>query len=174
MDSEDHVRASYNWSTVYKNVNLAGDGSLTFANSSTVTGSWHTDGRYGAVGPGNYHCEAPVVGYNGDFSMLSVAHGSITKLTIAPFMTVMGDHTQTTCSGLGSPPFASFVMMGHYAPNQAVVEFGIADLSAGPLSFNVGPQSALAPDCSDLPSRPEGVCSHSQEWSGKVTVTRAE
>lgn len=175
-DSQDSVRADYSWSTTYRGVNIGGDGTLNFASANSVTGSWQTDGRYGAQGPGNYHCQAPVKSYSGDFAMLRVkSTAGLAQLTIDPFLSVQGDHEQTSCTGLPGPPFASFAALGAAAPNQANVEFSVADLSAaGTLTFGVGPKVALAANCSDMPQDYELPCTQSQNWSGTVTVARAK
>ncbi|MFT4048223.1 MAG: hypothetical protein QM648_00100 [Solirubrobacterales bacterium] len=175
-DSQDAVRANYDWSVTYRDVNLTGDGTLNFASASSASGSWHTDGRYGVAGPGSYHCEAPIASYSGDFSMLHVKLvGGLTRLTIDPFMSIQGDHASTSCSGLPGPPYASFALVGALPANQASVEFGAADLSAsGSLSFNVGPRATLAPDCVDLPQGYESPCSQNSSWSGTVTVTKVQ
>lgn len=174
-DSEDHVSASYSWNTVYRGVSLGTDGALNFATSNSISGNWTTDGRYGAEGPGNYHCEAPIVGYAGDFSMLGVKRSvDGVELTIDPYFNVQGDYAATNCSGLGSPPFASFTALGHAPPNQAKVAFRVADLGDVPLTFNVGPTTPLAADCSDMVTEFEPPCSQSQSWSGSVSVVRAQ
>jgi hypothetical protein len=174
-DNEDHVTASYNWSIVYRNVDLsAADGSLTFGSASTIEGTWNTAGRYGAAGPGNYNCSAPLKGYSGEFAMTKLQRfGGNAKLTINPYFHAQGDHEATTCTGLGGPPYASFATSGHTPANQAVVEFPVADVSAGPLTFDVSPTSIIAPDCSDMVGGYESPCSQSSAWSGKVTVSRA-
>ena len=120
-------------------------------------------------------CSAPVVGYAGDFAMAkSQKTAAGVRLTIPPYFNIQGDYMNTTCSGLGSPPFASFSSSGLADANQAVVEFSPGDLAAaGKLIFNVGPTSALPGDCSDMLSGYETPCSQSSSWSGQVTVTRA-
>lgn len=175
-DKEDHVTANYNWSTTYRNVSLnVDDGTMNFASASTIEGNWNTAGRYGAEGPGNYNCSAPLKGYNGEFSITSVERfGGNAKLKINPYFHAQGDVEATTCSGLGGPPYASFATWGHVPANQAVVEFAVADLSAGPLSFSVAPTTVLAPDCSDVVSSYEMPCSQTSSWSGKVTVSREQ
>lgn len=175
-DNEDHVTASYSWSTTYRGVSLSAEsGSLSFASVSSVEGNWNTAGRYGAVGPGNYNCSAPLKAYSGEFSMTTLLRtGGNARLTINPYFNVQGDHTQTTCTGLGSPPFASFSTSGHQPANQAVVDFAVADVSAGPLTFNVAPTTILAPDCSDMVGGYESPCTQSSTWSGTVTVSRAQ
>lgn len=173
-DSQDAVRASYNWSVTYQGVNLAGDGMLNFATASSVSGNWTTDGRYGVAGPGSYSCAAPIASYSGEFSMLRIKRleGS-TQLTIDPFLSIQGDHAATTCTGLPGPPYSSFVLMGAAAPQQAMVQIAPQDLAAGPRTFNVGPTASLAPDCSDLVGSVHQPCTQSGEWSGTVTVTPA-
>lgn len=175
-DSEDHITANYNWTTVYRNVSLnADDGTLTFASSSSITGTWNTDGRYGAVGPGNYNCSAPLKGYSGEFSMTTLERlGGNARLRIQPYFNAQGDHEATTCTGLSSPPYASFSTSGFTPANQAVVEFPVADVSAGALTFNVAPTTNLAPDCSDMVSSYEMPCTQSSTWSGTVTISRAQ
>lgn len=175
-DNEDHITASYNWTTVYRNVSLSADnGSLTFASTSSIAGTWNTAGRYGAEGPGNYNCSAPLKGYSGEFSTTALERfGGNAKLRIQPYFNAQGDHNATTCTGLPGPPFASFSTSGYTPANQAVVEFPVADLSAGPLTFNVSPTTIIAPDCSDMVSSYETPCSQSSTWSGTVTVSRAQ
>lgn len=174
-DIEQHVSASLNWSVTYKNVPLSGNGEITFAAASDVSGSWTTDGRFGAVGPGNFTCSAPVIGYSGDFSMAtSTRSGANARLSIAPYFQVQGDYANKSCSGLPGPPFAAFATMGSTPANQAVVDISVDDLAAaGQLSFSVGPTTALPADCSDLVSGYETPCTQSSSWSGQVTVTRA-
>lgn len=173
-DSEDHIRASYSWQTTFRGVSLdAATGSLNFASASSVTGNWKTDGRYGAEGPGNYSCAAPVVGYSGEFASLTVERvGGRAKLTAQPFLMIQGDVFNTACSGLPSPPFASFTFSGSHPANQAHVEFSLADLAAAPQTFAVAPQSVVAPDCSDMIADYESPCTQSANWSGTVTVTK--
>ena len=172
-DNEDHVTANYNWTTVYRNVSLnVDDGTLTFASTSSIEGTWNTAGRYGAEGPGNYNCSAPIKGYSGEFSTTTLERfGGNAKLRIQPYFNAQGDYAATTCTGLSSPPFASFSTSGFTPANQAVVEFPVADLSAGPLTFNVAPTTTLAPDCSDMISSYEMPCSQSSTWSGTVTIS---
>lgn len=174
-DIEQHVRSDLTWSVTYKNVPLSANGGLNFANVHQVSGSWTTDGRYGAVGPGNFTCSAPLATYSGEFAMAkSVRTGSNVRLTLAPYFNVQGDHTKTSCSGLGSPPYASFSSSGFEEANQAIVDFAVDDLSAaGQLTFNVGPTATLAPDCSDQITSYEAPCTQSSGWSGQVTVTKA-
>lgn len=173
--SEDHVRASFNWSIEYKNVSLdPADGTMNFATSNQIQGTWQTDGRFGAAGPGSYHCSAPIIGYNGEFAVTTLARfGGNARLTVNPYFHAQGDHNAISCSGLSSPPFASFATWGHHAANQAVVDFPVADVSAGPLSFDVAPTAKLAADCSDVIGSHYDPCTQSSTWSGKVTVTRA-
>lgn len=175
-DKEDHITASYGWTTTYRGVSLSADeGSLSFASVSSVSGSWKTDGRYGAAGPGNYSCSAPIRGFSGEFSMMNLLRtGGNARLTIDPYLNIQGDYEATSCSGLGSPPFASFVSFGRAPANQAVVDFAVADLSAGPLTFNVAPTTVLAPDCSDVVGGHESSCTQSSTWRGTVTVSRAQ
>lgn len=173
-DNEDHITADYTWTTTYRGVPLDVDGNLKFSESSVVSGHWNTAGRYGAEGPGNYNCSAPIAGYNGDFAMLRIGRpGGLVRLVVDPYMAIMGDHEATTCTGLGSPPFASFYSMGGHAPNQATIEFSIQDLSAGPIVRAVSPTSFVAPDCADVVGGYETPCSQSSNWSGTVTVTRS-
>lgn len=174
-DSEDHVTANYNWSITYRGVSLDPEaGSINFASTNQVTGSWTTVGRYGASGPGDYQCSAPLAAYSGEFSMTKVElAGGRAKLAVQPYFAAQGDYQHTTCSGLPGPPYASFTTWGGAPANIANVEFALSDLSAGPLTFNVGPQATLAPDCSDLVGGYEAPCTQSSSWSGTVTVTRA-
>lgn len=174
-DNEDHITADYNWTTTYRGVPLDVDGNLKFSESSVVDGHWNTAGRYGAEGPGNYNCSAPVVGHNGDFAMLRIGRpGGLVRLVVDPYMAIMGDHENTTCTGLGGPPYASFHSFGAHAPNQATIEFSIADLSAGPIVRAVSPTSFVAPDCADVVGGFETPCTQSSNWSGTITVTRSE
>jgi hypothetical protein len=174
-DSEDHVTANFSWSTTYRGVSLSDSGSLSFATVSSVQGTWNTDGRYGAVGPGNYSCSAPIKGYSGEFSMMNLLRtGGNARLTIDPYLNIQGDFQTKTCSGLPGPPFASFSSMGRTPANQAVIDFAVADVSAGPLTFNVAPTTSLAPDCSDMVGGYESPCTQSSTWSGTVTVSRAQ
>lgn len=175
-DHEDHVTASYNWSTIYRNVSLnVDDGTMTFASTSTVEGTWNTAGRYGAVGPGNYNCSASFKGYSGEFSATTLERiGGNAKLRIQPYFNAQGDHSATTCTGLPGPPYASFSTSGYTPANQAVVEFPVADVSAGPLTFNVAPTTMIAPDCSDMVGSYEMPCTQSSTWSGTVTVSRVQ
>ncbi|MBJ7354385.1 MAG: hypothetical protein JHC98_06130 [Thermoleophilaceae bacterium] len=175
-DNEDHVSANYNWSITYRNVSLSlDDGTMTFASVSQMEGSWTTDGRFGVAGPGSYHCSAPLKSYSGEFATTTLARfGGNAKLTINPYFHAQGDIGNTTCSGLPGPPYASFTTWGHAPANQAVVEFPVADLSAGPLTFTVAPTTILAPDCSDLVGGYESPCTQTSTWSGKVTVSRAQ
>lgn len=175
-DNEDHVSANYNWAITYRNVSLSlDDGTMSFASVSQMDGSWTTDGRYGVAGPGSYHCSAPLKAYNGEFATTTLTRfAGNAKLTINPFFHAQGDHEKTSCSGLPGPPYASFATWGHAPANQAVVEFAVADLSAGPLTFNVAPTTILAPDCSDVVGGYESPCTQTSTWSGKVTVSRAQ
>lgn len=174
-DNEDHITADFNWSTTYRGVPLDVDGNLKFSEASVVDGHWNTAGRYGAVGPGSYNCSAPVIGNNGDFAMLRIYRpGGHVKLVVDPYMAIMGDYENTSCTGLPGPPYAAFTMFGGVAANQATVEFTIADLSAGPIVRAVSPTAVLAPDCADLVGGYETPCTQSSGWSGTVTVTRSE
>lgn len=174
-DIEQHVTANTGWSITYKNVPLSGNGEIIFGSASQISGNWTTNGRFGAVGPGNFTCSAPLAGYAGDFAMAkTVRTGANVRLTLTPYFNVQGDHTQTSCSGLGSPPYASFLSTGLADANLAIVDFAIDDLAAaGKLIFNVGPTTALPADCSDLLSGYETPCTQSSSWSGQVTVTKA-
>jgi hypothetical protein len=115
-----------------------------------------------------------VIGYSGEFSLAKVEKfGENVRLNLAPYFQAQGDVLHTNCSGLSSPPYASFATWGSAAANQAVVDFAAADVSAGPLTFNVAPTSVLPPGCSDLLGSFEAPCSQSSTWSGQVTVARA-
>lgn len=173
-DSEDHIRATYDWTTTYKGVSLdPAVGTLNFAAASTVSGNWRTDGRYGAEGPGNYSCSAPVVGHSGTFATTTMERlGGRAKLTVQPFLVAQGDVFNTACSGLPSPPFASFTGFGNQAASVATVEFSVADLAAAPQTFAAVPQATLAPDCSDVVGGYETPCTQALSWNGTVTVTK--
>ncbi|MGK2878557.1 MAG: hypothetical protein ACSLFF_08290 [Solirubrobacterales bacterium] len=173
-NKEDHVVGSYNWSITYRGVSLdAPEARMNFASTSQVAGSWYVDGRFGAVGPGSYHCSSPVKGYNGEFATTTAQRfGGNARLNIQPYLMAMGDVHAISCTGLSSPPFASFASWGNASAHIATVDFAVADVSAGPLTFNVAPTAILAPDCSDVIGSYESPCSHSSTWSGTVTVSR--
>jgi hypothetical protein len=174
--SEDHVVGNYNWSITYRGISLdAPQAQMNFASANQIEGSWYTDGRFGAEGPGSYHCSAPLKGYNGEFSTTTVERfGGNARLKIQPYFHAQGDIGAISCTGLSSPPFASFATWGHAPANMATVDFAVADVSAGPLTFNVSPTTVLAPDCSDVIGSYEPPCTQSSTWSGKVTVTRSQ
>lgn len=173
-DSQDAVRANYSWTIDYKGVKLAADGTINMATSASGTGTWSTDGRYGAEGPGNYHCGGPVVNHNGEFAMMTQKKvGGKRQFTINPFLNMQTDVFAIACTGLPGPPFASFALWGNNPANQAVVEFSSVELEAGPKTFNVSPQTVLAPDCSDVIGSIESPCTQTGNWSGQVTISRA-
>ena len=60
-----------------------------------------------------------------------------------------------------------------FAADTENVYVPVADVSAGPLTFNVSPTTILAPDCSDVIGGYEAPCTQSSTWSGKVTVSRS-
>lgn len=174
--SEDHVVGNYNWSITYRGVSLdAPEAQMNFASTSQIDGGWYVDGRFGAVGPGSYHCSSPLKGYNGEFATTKVERfGGNARLMIQPYLMAMGDINAISCTGLSSPPFASFVTWGNAPAHVATVDFAVADVSAGPLTFKVAPTAILAPDCSDVIGSYESPCTHSSTWSGTVTVSRAQ
>ena len=173
---EDHVVGNYNWSITYRGVSLdAPEAQLNFASTSQIAGNWSVDGRFGAVGPGSYHCSSPLKGYNGEFATTKAQRfGGNARLLIQPYLMAMGDINAISCTGLSSPPFASFATWGNAPAHMATVDFAVADVSAGPLTFNVAPTASLAPDCSDVIGSYESPCTHSSTWSGTVTVSRAQ
>lgn len=169
-DTEHYVTADYGWSITYRNVRLEANG-LTLASDSSMSGTWSDDGRHGAAGPGDFVCSGPLASYSPESAMLTTsAAGEGYRINAAAFLMVTSDFAATSCSGLPSPPHATYAAVDNKSMPIATLDVTPDQIAGGTITRNLT-HSPPASDCSNIATHEE-PCSQALEWTGTVTIER--
>jgi hypothetical protein len=169
-DTEHYVSADYDWSITYRNVRLEANG-LALASDSSMSGTWSDDGRHGAAGPGDFNCSGPLASYSPESAMLTTAAaGDGFRINAMAFLMVTSDFSGTSCSGLPSPPYATYAAVD--SKSMPIANFDVTpdQIAGGTVTRNLT-HSPPASDCSNIATH-EDPCSQALEWTGTVTIER--
>lgn len=174
--SQHHVQADYEWSVTYKDVDLdAGANFINFAGAgaSTFSGNWSDDGRFGAAGPGSYHCGGPLSSTNPELAMLTAAqHGAGHRITARPFFNVIPQVPGASCTGLPSPPNATYNISGSDPTIVALADVTPGELANGPVTRSVS-GDGLPDPCGNVVQH-DTPCTQTLQWSGTVKIEPAD
>ena len=172
-DSQHLVKADYQWSVSWKDVDLD-SGLAAMAASSSFDGDWSDTGRHGAAGPGNFLCGGPLVSLNPEFAMVTATATSAShyRLKAMPFLSVHPDYEDIGCSGLPSPPFEHYHVVGNSPTINGDVTFDFSKLADGPLTIEIEPD--LTPlTCEEIPTHID-PCMQTPLREATLTISLAD
>jgi hypothetical protein len=173
MQTVHDVSASFSWTTTWKNIPV-GDQHPAAQTSATsaVSGTWQDAGRFGAPGSGDFVCSGALTD-EGDSAFAEVSNPGSYVLRLWPFAMASSAGSDPACTGLPGAPWADVFLTGDMPALQGAVTVDTSAQTGQSVHIAVRPSAQLATDCRDLPSPGLTPCTHSVDWSGTITMTKA-